>query len=278
MKKILLFLISLLPLTLFCQNTNIGDFVRDESVFYAQTKQVNQFFRRFNGEEDIKGKRNYNGDSTYRDLKARTKFLNMLFDISGSGISSGDKNAFITQVINKKNPVFLDFHGRDWFAEVSATFTYKKEKVNLIIYMKLERQDPGYKWVFSNVYFSRFDQYFSHAGDTSNHSIFLHPLSHEIDFMNFHKIFREPENMDYYLEDHYKPDHLALFMMEVKNGNLKFEEVSDVKFHFFQVPGWYFEVHYFNRNDMNSGWLISNLIKISENDKKQLIRNYTHDN
>ncbi len=277
MKRIVLLLLSLLPFALFSQNSTIGDVMHDETVFYAQTKQVNQFFRRFNGEEDVKGKRLYNGDSIVRDLKARLKYLNMLFDNSNYSISASDKSAFISQVTGKKSPEFLEFHGKDWFAEVAATFTYKKEKVNLIIYMKLERQEPGYKWVFSNVYFNRFDQYFSHLKDTTNHTIFLHPLSHEVDFMNFHKIFREPENMDYYLENQYEPDHLALFMMEVKNGNLKFDDVTEVKFHFFQVPGWYFEVQYFNRNDMNSGWLISNLIKVTEKDKKQLIRNYTHD-
>ena len=35
---------------------------------------------------------------------------------------------------------------------------------------------------------------------------------------------------------------------------------------------------YFNRNEMNSGWLISNLLRVNENEKKELIRNYTHEN
>lgn len=268
---------SLMPLALLSQNGSIGNYSYDESKLYAQTKQVNQFFRRFNGEEDVKGKRTYSGDSTYRDLKARLRYINMLFDQSNSGISVSDKNDFIAQVTSKKDPVFLDFHGGEWFAEVSTSFLYKKEKTGLILYMKLERQDPGYKWVFSNVYFNRFDPVFSHVGDTSNHTIFLHPLSHELDFMNFHKVFREPDQVDYYLERSFEPDHLTLFIEEVKNGNLKFDDVKEVKFHFFQIPGWYFEVRYFNRNEANAGWLISNLIRINDRDKKQLIRNYTHD-
>jgi hypothetical protein len=83
--------------------------------------------------------------------------------------------------------------------------------------------------------------------------------------------------MDYYLDRFYRPDQLALFVAEVKNGNLKFESVKEVKFHFLQVPGWYFEVSYFNRNSDSSGWLISNMMKITEKDKKELIRNYTHE-
>jgi hypothetical protein len=278
MKTFAFIFLCSLSSAVFCQNTTIGDFTRDESIFYAQTKQVNQFFRRFNGEEDVRGKRFYNKDSTYRDLKSRKKFLYILFDNSNGMITNTEKNDFIELVTNKKNPVFLDFHGNSWFAEVATSFTYKKEKVNIILYLKLEHQNLGYKWDFSNVYFTNFNEYFSHINDTSNVKLFLHPLSHEIDFMNIHKVFEDPGNIDYYLEKKYMPDHLALFVSEVKNGNLKFDLVKSVKFHFFQVPGWYFEVSYFNRNEENSGWLISNMIRINAKDKKDLIRNYTHDN
>jgi hypothetical protein len=273
-----LILITLLfPVFVFSQNTSVGTFSADESVFYAQTKQISQFFHRFNGEEDTQGKRFYNKDSTYRDLKARKKYLNILFDNSNPSITRDMKDDFISYVTSKKNPVFLDFHGKDWYAEVSAGFTYKKEKVNVIIYLKLVKERLGYKWVFSNVYFDKFGKYFTHAGDTTSNTLFLHPMSHEIDFMNLDKVFRDESNIDYYLEGHYAPDQLALFTMEVKNGNLKFETVNSVKFHFLQVPGWYFEISYFNRNDVNSGWLISNMLKISDKDKKVLIRNYTHE-
>ncbi|MDP4280932.1 MAG: hypothetical protein Q8867_02160 [Bacteroidota bacterium] len=276
MKRIVVFLLGILPLALCAQNNTIGDFTRDESVFYAQTKQVNQFFRRFNGEEDATGKRYYSKDAQFRDPKARKKYLNILFDKSNGGISSSDKNSFINQVVTKPGASFLDFHGKSWYAEVSCNFSYKKEKVNLILFLQIEKQDSGYKWVFSNVFFDKFNSFFSHLNDTSNTTYFLHPLSHELDFMNLNKVFRDPNDVDYYVERNYEPDQMSIFIMEVKSGNLKFESVNDVKFHFFQVPGWYFEVSYFNRNDYNSGWLISNLLKVSDKDKNILIRHYTH--
>ncbi|MCX6244000.1 MAG: hypothetical protein NTU98_04785 [Bacteroidetes bacterium] len=258
------------------KNGGLNTYMGDESMFYAQTKQVNQFFRRFNAEEDVKGKRTYNGDSIFRDLKSRKKYLNILFDNSGS-VSTTDRDEFIERVTDKKSPVFLDFHGNDWFSEVAASFIYKHERVDIILYLKLEKQNGGFKWVFSNVYFSRFNDLFSHVGDTTNLKLFLHPLSHEVDFMNIHKVFEDPERMDYFLDRYYRPDQLSLFVSELKNGNLKFESVKGVKFHFLQVPGWYFEVSYFNRNSNNSGWLISNMIKINPKDKKELIRNYIHE-
>jgi hypothetical protein len=276
MKQLTVILFLIVPSLVIGQTYNT--FSGDESIFYAQTKQVNQFFRRFNGEEDVQGNRMYSGDSTVRDPKMRKKYLPILFDKTSSAVSSDMKELFINQALNKKNPVYLEFHGKNWFAEVTASFDYKKEKVNIIIYLKLEKQSLGYKWVFSNVYFDKFAKMFEHVGDTTNNKLILHPLSHEIDFMNINKIFRDEENLDYYLESHYVPDQLALFVEEVKSGNLKFESVNNVKFHFFQVPNWYFEVTYFNRNEANSGWLISNLLRVSESEKKELIRNYTHEN
>lgn len=278
MRILVVIIFLVFPWSLFSQNNSIGEFTRDESVFYAQTKQVDQFFHRFNAEEDAMGKRFYDHDSSYRDLKSRKKYLNILFDNSNGQIAAKDRSDFIDQVTSKKNPVFLDFHGNSWFAEVEASFYYKKEKVNMILYLKLEHQNLGYKWVFSNIYFTGFNSLFSHVGDTTNLKLILHPMSHEIDFMNIHKVFEDPSNLDYYLERDYKPDQLALFVDEIKNGSLKFDAVRNVKFHFFQIPGWYFEVSYFNRNESNSGWLISNLIKINPRDKQILIRNYTHEN
>lgn len=277
MRKLTWVVVFLLPLTCFSQGS-IGSLTGDESVFYAQTKQVNQFFLRFNGEEDVQGKRCYPGNPGYRDLKVRKKYLNMLFDNSSPVISADAKFVFIEDALNKKNPVFLDFYSKGWFAEVTASFLYKKEKVNIILYLKIEKQRSGYKWVISNVFFDRFNSWFTHLNDTANLKYFIHPMSHELDFMNLHKAFREPENLDYYFEKEYQPDMTALFVMEMKNGNLSFVEVNNVKFHVFQIPNWYFELSWFNRNNVNSGWLISNVLRVNDKEKRDLLRNYTHAN
>lgn len=275
LRKVIFLFFLLLPFVGFSQGS-IGTFNGDETVFYAQTKQMNQFFRRFNGEEDVRGKALYPGDPAYRDAKARKKYLNILFDLSSPLISEDARFVFIEDVLNKKNPVFLDFHGKGWYAEVDASFMYKKEKVNLLLYLELEKQNEGYKWVLSNVYLGKFESWFTHVNDTTNLKYFIHPMSHEVDFMNLHKIFREPEKIDYYLEQDYVPDMLSLFVMEVKDENLKFVSINNVKFHFFQVPDWYFEVSYFNRNNVNSGWLISNMLRVTPQEKKDLITHYTH--
>ena len=50
---------------------DVGQYLGDEAALYAETKQINQFFRRFNCEEDLQGKRLYEGDQSYHDQQSR---------------------------------------------------------------------------------------------------------------------------------------------------------------------------------------------------------------
>lgn len=253
---------------------NLGTITGDESDLYAQTKQVNQFFRRFNNEEDRYGNRYYPGDSLYRDSAFRKVYLNMIFDQGSPFIDEDLKKEFIAEVTNPEHPVYLDFHGGLWFAELSTTFKYYKKKENLILFLQLEQEDLGYKWVITNVYFDKFLKYFYKGDPEKVKNAFLHPMSHELDFMNIHKVFSDPVYSEYYASKNFKPDYRTLLFYEVKRGNMEFENIGPLKFHFFQVEGWYFEVSYFNRAGNNSGWLISKLYRISEKEKKQLIQFY----
>ncbi|MBN1339364.1 MAG: hypothetical protein JXA03_08575 [Bacteroidales bacterium] len=256
------------------QKPGLDGITGDESYFYAQTKQVNQFFRRFNGEEDKFGKRYYKGDSLYHDKDFRIMYLNMLFDRNTSSSPDSLRIKFIEYITRDTEPLFLDFHGDCWFAELSSSFRYYGKKEKLLLFLKLEQENLGYKWVLTNVYFDKFLKKF-HKGETEViKRSFLHPLSHELDFMNMHKVFKDPSYTEYFAHNNYKPDYLTLLFYEVKQGNMKFESADNLKFHFFQVDGWYFELSYFNRPDYNSGWLISKLFRINEKEKKELLEFY----
>src|SRR6187402_697191 len=111
----------------------------DESRLYAETKQVNQFFRRFNGEEDEKGERYYPKDRLYRSEKLRKKYIGILFDASNAGISPDLKVEFTKDVINKDKPIILNFHGGNWFSEVHTLFLMNGKEVPVTLFMQLEK-------------------------------------------------------------------------------------------------------------------------------------------
>lgn len=271
LKAICIFSVMFLLSSSFAQAQLAGE---DESKLYAQSKQVNQFFRRFNGEEDEKGNRYYPRDKQYRNVKLRKKYLGILFDESNTGISSTLKVDFAKQVLEKPDASILDFHGGNWFSEVHALFTMNGKTVPVILFMNLEKDHLGSKWVIQKVHADMFDPYFAH--DTVRVGQFLHPLSHELDFMNLHKAFANPDSVTQFSSKRFVPDHLSVFLYEVRKGNLKYKSVEEVKFHFFQINGWYFELSNFNRPGYNTGWLISNLVKLNNDSEKELLRKHLY--
>lgn len=252
---------------------SLGDYLGDESVLYAETKQVNQFFRRFNCEESGKGKRFYPGDELYRNPQMREKYLNAIFDNENSKLDPAMKEKFI-QSVNGSNSQFLDFHGGEWFAEVQTTFNYKGRKEPITLFLKLEEAKVGSKWVFTHALFKPFQEVFADGGPDTGNNIpaFIHPLSHELDFMELIKVFKNTGNLEQYAKAGYSPDYLTLLYYEIKRGNLSFNTVNSVKFHFFQVEGWYFELKEFQRKSANRGWLISQLVEIPKGQKELLLQ------
>jgi len=276
MRHIILPFLLVLSITLSkaTLSQNINNFQVDESVLYSMNKQVGQFVRRFNMEEDSYGKFLTKDDKRYHNNALRAKLLPKMFDTFNPRTSGNLKTYFIDDVTNPKHPVYLNFLDKNWYAEVSATFLADGQEVNIIIYLRLQEENLGSKWIISNVYYSYFPHLFPKADTLEKAKYFLHPQSHELDFMNLHKALDNPNHIEYYASNDYRPDYLTLFFYQMKKGNLKFKEINSVKFHFLQIKNWYFELSYFNRNDNNSGWLISNLMYIEESKKDELIKLY----
>ena len=252
---------------------NLGEVHLDERELYTMTKQMGQFINGFNYEEDQYGKRLYPQDADYRNATKRKTALPLLFDLS-SPRTTGTLRDFFVEDLTKNNNQFMEFLGGRWFSEVSAKFLWKGEMVDISMIMALEKEGQGSKWIITNVFFSEFQKYFPQGELTEREKHFLHPMSHELDFMNIYKVFSDPQIVEYYASTDYMPDYLTLFFYEIKRGNLKFDHVDNVKFHVFQIKDWYFEVSWFNRKGYNSGWLISNLIFLKDNEKEALLKLY----
>lgn len=248
--------------------------MEDESRLYAQSKQVNQFFRRFNGEEDEKGDRYYPADKLYRSDKLRRQYLRVLFDESNRDISSSLKTEFVKDVLDKGENSILKFHGGNWFAELHTTFSYNGKNQPVILFLELEKHRLGTRWVIQKVHADMFGSFFE--TDTVKVGKFLHPMSHELDFMNLRKAFENKDSINQFIVKRFVPDHLSLFIYEVRKGNLRFKNVDQVKFHFFQIDGWYFGISEFNRPGYNTGWLISNLVKLNNPSDKDLLRKFLY--
>ncbi|MFC5624620.1 hypothetical protein [Algoriphagus winogradskyi] len=250
--------------------------IKDDGKFAASTKQLNQFFRRFNAEESpTDGNiRYYPGDSAYHSTSLRKGFLQILFDNQTSSVTNDLKTEFINAVLSPSYPQYINFHREGWLAEVQAEFIYKGKRETATLILKLQPEGLGYEWVIDEVSFPPFRNIFNKpVGDGKD---FLHPLSHELGFMNLRRAFQDSNSPEAFTETNFKPDYLTLFLYEMKQNNIRYDTVTDVKFHFFQIEGWYFEVQQFNRPGFNTGWLISNLVKLNPGDKES-IQKYIYD-
>ena len=251
----------------------IGDFKMDETELYAMTKQMGQFMRRFNYEEDQFGEKLNPKDPRYRSNEMRRKSLPILFDQQKYGTQTDLQRYFIEDV-TKGDSTYMTFLGGRWYSEVSCTFRYNGKPVNIMLILAVEKEGLGSKWVLTNVYFSDFNKLFPNGEMAEREKHFLHPMSHELDFMNIYKAFQNPEVIEYYASKEFQPDYLTLFFYEIKQGRMVFQHVDSVKFHVFQIKDWYFEVSWFNRSGLNSGWLMSNVIYMPEKEKTNLIKFY----
>ena len=251
----------------------IGDYKMDETELYAMTKQMGQFMRRFNYEEDQFGEKLNPKDPRYRSNEMRRKSLPILFDQQKYGTQTDLQRYFIEDV-TKDDSTYMTFLGGRWYSEVSTTFRYNGKLVNISLILAVEKEGLGSKWVLTNVYFSEFNKLFPNGEMAEREKHFLHPMSHELDFMNIYKAFQNPEVIEYYASKEFQPNYLTLFFYEIKQGKLVFQHVDSVKFHVFQIKDWYFEVSWFNRSGMNSGWLMSNVIYMPEKEKTNLIKFY----
>lgn len=251
---------------------SLGDVQVDEREFYTMTKQMGQFMHRFNYEEDPTGKRLYPGDKNYRSSSKRRESVPLLFDLENPRTNGTLRDMFIEDITKKDQ--YMEFLGGNWFSEISAKFIWKGKEVDVSMIMSIEKEGLGSKWVLTNVFFSEFQKYFPQGELSEREKHFLHPQSHELDFMNIYNVFEDPQVVEYYASNEYTPDYLTLFFYEIKQGNLKFDHVESVKFHILQTDNWYFEVSWFNRSGYNSGWLISNLVYLKDDEKETLLKIY----
>lgn len=274
-QKIYIFLIIIVfSFTNNVSSQSLGEFEVDETAFYAMTKQMSQFFSRFNNEEDAAGVKYLPSNPNYHNNEKRKQLLPFLFDQENPRTASTLRDFFIEDLTKNDTDNFIKFTGGRWYAEVSSTFEYQGKQVPVVLFLTIEKERLGSKWVLTNVYFQGFNKYFPVGDIAEKEKHFLHPMSHELDFMNIYKVFRDPGIVEYYAKQSYQPDYLTLFFYEVKLGRMKFISVDSMKFHIFQMQDWYFEISYFNRKGNNTGWLISNLMYVKENEKEPLIKFY----
>jgi hypothetical protein len=232
-----------------------------EEIFTARIKQFNEFVDRFNLKTDFSGKP---VDSAFRAKMPRERMLNLLFDLKDprilkSGPDYSDdyirtKEAFIDDVVQKN--IILYKYSAGVIAEARSRVIYKGEPQTIRLFLIRETVASSMvKWV---IYSAKGDVLNISKTDTSMVR-FIPPSSNETDFINLKRALEDTDYLQYYAVQDYKPDNLTLFFSFIRSGIMKFEYVEEVLYHIIDIPGWYIKVRDFNRPELNSGWLITDV-------------------
>lgn len=233
----------------------------NEKIFLARTKLFNEFLDRFNYKTTFTGEPI---DSVFRSKIPRRNMISALFDLKDRRIDPDSKdysknytdlkNRFIAEVL-EKNLQISRYSGKI-IAEARSRVVYKGATQNISLFLSHEIiGESRIKWVILDVK----GEIFNFLKADTSFIRFIPPSSNETDFMNLKRALEDISYLQYYAGKEYVPDQLTLFFYMVNTGALKFEYVYEVIYHITDIPGWCLNIREFNRNELNSGWLISNL-------------------
>ena len=262
------FFIFVVAFRVYSQEITIGEDWLEEKFKY-EVKELDEFIKRFNFEENILNFNNISEEELILEKKdsnnyieERAMMLFMLFNLRDSNFTEESTSKFIEYCTSSDNNFQISYYDNDWYAEVICKFIFKEKEVKIPIVLNLQKGiNNGIKWVISSVNIKTLNLDINITDSLK----FISPMNHELNFMDLYKVFNEHiDNIDQYYSNNHYLNNLNSFTSLLKEGDLKFVEVEDIKYHFMQIPNWIFTVEYFNRMNTNSGWLISSLIE--END------------
>lgn len=239
-------------------------------LYDSRIKLVDEFFDRFNGKEghpDISRK-----DKDYRKKNLMFVFNGRMFK-SKEDAKFKELQNFINTVIEKN--ISINYSDTTWFAKAVCHGKLKGKEVDFTLFLNVEhRKEDMYKWVIAKAE----GDVFKLKPSLKSEKIMLMPDDHETNFMSLHRITTEKDDLiSCYIQKNYPLDETSVFLSDVYNGLLDIDYVKDLQFIFYQVPNYVFRIKFIERETNNTGWLITNFDKVSEDEKEDFL-DYLYNN
>jgi len=242
-------------INMFSQNIEKLKKLKAEPYMVLKIKQFDQFVERFNYEKDFFDRP---VDSNFVKEFPREEYLKFLFNHAKNKDTSLFNEQliqdFIDSICHTEYPIVLNRYSGDIIAELDCKVKLENTNKNINLYLCQEQGvDKSIKWVILK------------ANGLINENVnklnnrFIPPTSHEINFMNLSALLNNNKDAYSLTYKDYKIDELSIFIDLVNNDKILFEHVTNITFHILSVPGFIFKVRKFDRDELNSGWLISEI-------------------
>jgi len=247
-----------------------------EKKFVYEVKQIDEFFERFNDDSSSFIRKIYKSYRVKFNID-RQNLIKSLFNYQTKSWGQSSIDSFVNTAITTQLPSKNNFYGENWFAEVSCRFNYNSIEIEIPVILRIitdERKRS--KWVICGVGTSpvKFQSHISDKSSQNNNLRFINPASHANYFIELEKVFEDKENLSAYFDNSvFTRTNTSAFYHAILQNKIKFVSVRAIKYHFLQVTNYIFTVEYFERNDLNSGWLINNIKSSSAIDKELFTKN-----
>jgi hypothetical protein len=250
---------------LFSQVISNNDNAKEKHFVY-EVKQIDEFFERFNDEKGSFIRGVYKAHHVKFNI-SRQLLIMSLFNRENISKDSVIINKFVSDVTKKDKPIYLDYYGNDWYAELTCKFQYNAASIVIPIVMKIEvTQNNGSKWMIVAVGSSALKSKIVVTEMTQSKvkTNIISPTSNGTNFVSLKRAFDDRENLsDYFESAYFKQPKMLEFYNAVLNREVNFQDVIKIKYHFLLADRWIFTVEDFIREELNSGWLINHLREVS---------------
>jgi hypothetical protein len=237
-----------------------------EKHFIYEVKEIDEFIERFNDDPGSFIRSVYKAHHTKFNIN-RQRLIRSLFNYENMSWDSVMMKKFISEVTNKKKPIYLDFYGDNWYAELTCKFKYNFSSIVIPIIMKIEMtQNKGSKWMIVAVGSSTLKSRIvvTEMAQSKIKTKFISPTSYGTNFVSLGRAFEDKENLSSYFQTFYfKRSHMLEFYNAILNHEIEFLDVIKIKYHFLLADKWIFTVENFPREALNSGWLINHIQRVS---------------
>jgi hypothetical protein len=250
---------------LFSQVISNNDNAKEKHFVY-EVKEIDEFFERFNDEKGSFIRGVYKAHHVKFDIP-RQLLIRSLFNYENMSRDSVLINKFVSDVTRKIKPIYLDYYGDDWYAELTCKFKYNAAFIVIPVIVKIEMtQNKGSKWMIVAVGSSTLKSKIIVTEMTQSKvkTNIISPTSNGTNFLSLKRAFDDKENLsDYFESAYFKQPNILEFYNAILNRDIDFLDVIKIKYHFLLADRWIFTVEDFIREELNSGWLINHLEKVS---------------
>src|SRR5450631_1567983 len=189
---------------LFSQVFSNNDDAKEKHFVY-EVKEIDEFFERFNDERGSFIRGVYKAHHVKFNIP-RQRLIRSLFNYENMLKDSVMINNFVSDVTRKKKPIYLDYYGDDWYAELTCKFNYNSSSIVIPIIMKMEMtQNKGSKWMIVAVGASALKSKIvvSEMAQSKIKTKIISPTSHGTNFVSLKRAFEDKENLSDYFESVY---------------------------------------------------------------------------